>query len=97
MPMSDSLFSFSYRVILHLCFLIGSSIKQTNSEYTDSASVSEKQNTQRILSESMKLLAFGLVLLSCLQSFATSDYQGKVFTDLDLFAASNIVLINKHT
>ncbi|XP_066350819.1 LRR receptor kinase SERK2-like isoform X3 [Miscanthus floridulus] len=31
--------------------------------------------TQRILSESMKLLAFGLVLLSCLQSFATSDYQ----------------------
>jgi len=45
----------------------------------------------------MKLLAFGLVLLSFLQSFATSDYQGKVFTDLDLFAASNIVLINKHT
>jgi hypothetical protein len=30
----------------------------------------------------MKLLAFGLVLLSFLQSFATSDYQGKVFTDL---------------
>ncbi|CAD6265278.1 unnamed protein product [Miscanthus lutarioriparius] len=34
-----------------------------------------KSKTQRILSEIMKLLAFGLVLLSFLQSFATSDYQ----------------------
>ena len=43
----------------------------------------------------MKLLAFGLVLLSFLQSFATSDYQGKVFTDLYLFAASDIPILQK--
>jgi hypothetical protein len=41
----------------------------------------------------MKLLAFGLVLLSFLPSFATSDYQ--VRPDLYLFAPSDIPILQK--
>jgi hypothetical protein len=37
----------------------------------------------------MKLLAFGLVLLGCLQGFVTCDYQGKVFTVPYVFATSD--------
>jgi len=37
----------------------------------------------------MKLLAFGLVLLGCLQGFVTCDYQGKAFTARHVFATSD--------
>ncbi|KAL6859126.1 hypothetical protein ACP4OV_018128 [Aristida adscensionis] len=48
------------------------SVNQTDPEYAVSTSVSDKLH---ILSESMDILAFGLVLLGCLQNFVTSDSQ----------------------
>ena len=44
---------------------------------SSSVYVLKKQNKLKIASESMKLVAFGLVLLECLQSLADPGLQGK--------------------